>query len=438
MTSSLLSYSQGLGEQSGAIQSLNANAISGLTDAYNLNLQEIGAEASAKETQGKEIETAGEGLLGFGIGAKAIYNKYKSWRKGRAEKNDEFEGEDAEGDDGGNLVDNITDNVENTISDATDGITNTLTNVGEQASNVVSNVGEQASNLVDNATNLVQEGASSAQDIISNITSNIGDLGQQAQRVVGNILNPDASTTETPLEPTTIETPSTELGTDTITTSEPSGFGGEVDPEATSNIELSNLGRDPFSMEQEMDTYTQQNRYYRTPESREAEQTQESKEDFPEIEPEDEREDFPEAPDDGAVGDGTADAEDIADTQDVSDVADITTDTTIEGANIPATAVETGVEVGAEVGAEEGIGGILDATGILAPLGIALQAIGLATAVGTTIGGIVESANAGDQQTKDEQTAYNQYQAQKAGLPSIAGKFAVPDSSSVSNLLARN
>jgi uncharacterized protein YjbJ (UPF0337 family) len=627
MTSNLLSYSQGLGEQSGAIANLNANNVSKLTDAYNLNLSEIASKASTEEAEGKEIETAGEGLLGFGIGAKAIYGKYKKYRAERAEQKSEFKGEAEEtGQEDESLIDRLTnqvenvadrveggirnvigqaqDQVENVVGDVQEQVRGVVGDVQEQVRGAVGNIQEQAENLINNATEQVSNVAEQAQTLVGDATQQVSNIAEQAQTLVGdatqqvsNIANqaqtqannlmgnvdnltdnvmenyvggggdttdattqflasgsdPVKSLTDNLMENYVPEegidmetimnrgTTMSDMGGDSglqlqdfsnVPTTEPTEITGDF-PVNTGTLDFPSLPEEATDLPEEATDFQgtiadlpeidpigdtigtllgravipkfpysdRGNPYYDVnrqideregmgAEDRDAPeadiepdrgefyealrdddfdsmrrilgQEQQPEEtstfedtmaniDLPDIEPEQpeqpqeledfpeapdegrvgDLEDFPEAPDDGAVGDDPMDAY----TEQVEGIGDITTDTQM---GVPSISGLAGEDI-AEETTEEVAGGLLDLIPVIGPfLGTALQVAGLATAVGTTIGGIVKTANAGDAQTQAEQQAYTQFETAKSELPSIAGRYAVPNESNVANLLARN
>ena len=134
---------------------------------------------------------------------------------------------------------------------------------------------------------------------------------------------------------------------------------------------------------------------------------------------EDTREDFPDLPDDDVAEDPAAE---FGGTQ-PEGISGITTDTTIEGANIPATAAETGLEVGAEA-VDEAAGAALDATGLGAIIGIPLQILGLLGAGASVAAGIFGSDAATSKETTDTQAAQSAEAAAKATPANVAGKIA--------------
>lgn len=381
-----------------ALESLEAAKNAQAEQTFQTTMEDIQDTANEKLTLFGDIEKGGGTLLGGIAGTKAVISGIKSLKtklsdlknKGKSleEKDGEGELDNAadnaeEGTDG--LTDGLTENLENLTSNITDN----LGNATDAVSNVVSNIGGTAQNLVSNATNTIQDG-------VSNLSNGMDGIVSSGRTMLNNLV----SSGQTNTGPSEVEM--TDLGGRTEDLPSTEGTG-------------ESLGQNQFHISQ-ADDPTSNSPFLRDTRTNEPAEQEEQLETGPE---EDTREDFPDLPDDDVVEDPAAE---FGGTQ-PEGIAGITTDTTIEGANIPAVAAETGLEVGAEVG-EEAAGAALDATGIGAIIGIPLQILGLLGAGASVAAGIFGSDAASSKETTDTQAAQSAEAAAKAKPAEVAGRIA--------------
>lgn len=383
-----------------ALEALDAAKNNAAEQTFQDTLEDIQDTANEKTTMYGDIEKGGGTLLGGIAGAKAIMGGIKSMKSKWSEfknRGKSIEERDGEGDlDNGadateEGTDGLTDTLTDTAENLTDGLTDGLSSATDAVSNVVSNIGETATNAISNATNTIQDGVSSLTDGLSNGMDGVVSSGR-------TMLNNLVSSGQTNTGPSEVEM--TDLG------------GRTEDLPAVEDTGES-LGQNQFHISQ-ADDPTSNSPFMR--------RTTEEPADQEHIGETAEQEDFPDLPEDGAVGDGT-DPIDSFGGETAEGIGDITTDTTIEGANIPAVAAETGLEVGAEVG-EEAAGAALDATGIGAIIGIPLQILGLVGAGASLAAGIFGSDAATSKETTDTQAAQSAEAAAKAKPADVAGRIA--------------
>ena len=353
-------------------------------------IETIDTTAQTATNMYNDIEKAGGTALGGSIGAKAVFTgysklkaKYDAFKKSKSKETD---GDDAaEGTDGVDEgTDAVSDTVSNTVSDLTSGAENALSTAADAATTATT----------------------AATTAVSNVASTVSNLATKTATTFQNLVG---------------------------------GGGGGAESDVTSTGT-------------ELPTITQQNTFYRTPESLQNE-SQADKEDFPDAPEEVEEvidpwEEFSanvrqntmsnitgkEAPDtaEEAAPDTAEGVDDTAE-----GVDNITTDTTIEGANIPETLATGGADAGAaaaEEAALDTIGAGFEATseldfGIGAVVGLVLQGIGFLVSGATVVGGIVGSDDAENTQETDTRTAETQATDEGNTPLDVMGKFATQSTS---------
>lgn len=385
-----------------ALESLEAAKNAAAEQTFQDTMEDIQDTANEKLTMFGDIEKGGGTLLGGIAGTKAVIGGIKSLKtklsnlKNRGKSLEEKDGEgelDNAADDAEEGTDGLTDGLTENLENLTSNITDNLGSATDAVSNAVSNIGDTASNLVSNATNTIQEGVSSLSNGMDGIVSS-------GRTMLNNLVS------------------SGQTGTSQPQSVEMTDLGGRTEDLPAVEDTGETLGQNQFHLSQ-ADDPTSNSPFLRDTRTNEPADQEEQLETGPE---EDTREDFPDAPDEGVVGDGT-DPVDAFGGETAEGIGDITTDTTIEGANIPLTAAETGLEVGAEVG-EEAAGAALDATGIGAIIGIPLQILGLIGAGASVAAGIFGSDAATSKETTDTQAAQSAEAAAKAAPADVAGRIA--------------
>lgn len=224
--------------------------------------------------------------------------------------------------------------------------------LGGKAEDAVSGLKQKASDFANKikgqAEGKMNELKGKVQDKVNDMKGNDNAM----ERGDSGVENPETGATETPLEQSSRTIPDTELGAGTEPTTEPSGYGGEFDPSATSNTEMSNQANKGL-------------------------------------------EDFPEAPDDGVTT-----AAEGGETADLSSApADIPTQAT---AGIGEAATEGG-EIAAEAGTDAAVAGLETAGGIFDAIPIVGDVIGAVLGIAGAVVGAVGAADAADttQKTAD-------------------------------------
>lgn len=220
--------------------------------------------------------------------------------------------------------------------------------LGGKAEDAVSGLKQKASDFANKikgqAEGKMNELKGKVQDKVNDMKGNDNAM----ERGDSSVENPETGATETPLEQSSTTIPDTELGAGTTPTTEPSGFGGEYDPSATSNMEMSNQANKGL-------------------------------------------EDFPEAPDDG-----------VTTAAESGETADLST----EAADVPTQAtagIGEAADVAAEAGTDAAVAGLETAGGIMDTIPIIGDVIGAVLGIAGAVVGAVGAADAADttQKTAD-------------------------------------
>tara|TARA_R110001592_G_scaffold181311_4_gene424032 strand:- start:478 stop:1524 length:1047 start_codon:yes stop_codon:yes gene_type:complete len=219
--------------------------------------------------------------------------------------------------------------------------------LGGKAEDAVSGLKQKASDFANKikgqAEGKMNELKGKVQDKVNDMKGNDNTM----ERGDSGVENPETGATETPLPQSETTIPDTEFYAGTEPTTEPSGFGGEFDPSATSNMEMSN-------------------------------QANQGLEDFPSVE-----------------SDGISAAEGAA--EDPSVLTGTATDTGLTEA------ATEGADVAAEAGTDAAVAGLETAGGFLDAIPIVGDVIGAVLGIAGAVVGAVGAADAADttQKTAD-------------------------------------
>jgi len=308
MDSDFLNYRQSLSNYSGfggQISALKDKIYSEKTAGLEAQKLDISNAAALRESADQETDSllgAGGGALGTissALGMKKLGSKIVNSLKSKVGK----EGED------------LASNLKGKASDAFESLKSKVGSMKGQAESKMNELRGNAQQKVDELRG-------------NNDSMDTGSSGVE---------NPETGAMERPLAQSETTIPDTELGAGTEPTSEPSGYGGEFDPDATANIELSNQANQGL-------------------------------------------EDFPEAPDEGVTT-----AAEGGETADLSSApADVPTQATAGIGDAAADAAAEGGEVAAEVGTDAAVAGLETA-------GAAFDTIPI---IGDIIGGVLGIAGA--------------------------------------------
>lgn len=410
---------------------------------FSEKLAEIQQTAQAQETEGGDIEK-GSGV-GFGAlagvksayeGFKKIKSKYQAYKdklKEAKEKQQNKEQNEEDGEEEGADDEDIADGdpPELSVEDA-NSVLDEMFGTSNETPTPELNPDEAQSALEDT----FGTGEEGAQDLGSLIKNGITDGRQflnkifnRGQEVIDNYANePNVSSTE--LAPKEMDIPDSELGGGRVPTNEPYGT-GEGDIEMTGNVTETpnwNLetrgGRQGAQLDDIKESYDVGD-METIPEEGEEDEDAYDEDPMEDIEGADDIGDAIE----GAVSKGTSALSDA-----VGNASSTVGSTVGEGGAI-ADDVADGVAGAVADGAEEALGTALDATGILAPLGIVLNVLGLVGAGAGVVAGIVQTDNAESKEATDETQAEEDRDNQKAQPADYAGAFAGKASSALGRFM---
>ncbi len=421
------------------------NALESLENAKNLaatqnfqdTIEDIQDEANEKLTLYGSIEKGGGTLLGGIAGVKASLGGLKTLKskitdllldRGKSLEELEF-AEPKTGvskffDDITSKVDNITDQVTDRVSNVADQVASrgesALQNIGTQ----VENIGTQAESGVSSASSALENIASQGQTLASNIASQgestLSNIASQGESTLSNI-GTQAETNLSSLLDNSMEGVLNN-GRSMMNNMIYNLAGGGNEPDPDPEIEMRDFSTidDASSVTPQIDE-TQGDlpslRSFADDDSVAPQLDDDLFERLKDVNigPDGKdlpKEDFPSLPEEGdddyeAPFEGDASAEGIA---------DITTDSTIEGANIP---LISGLE-----GLDDAVATGLDLSGIGAIIGVPLQILGILGAGASLATGIFGSDAASDKETKDTQAAAAAEAIAKAKPADVTGKIA--------------
>jgi len=380
------------GNVSESVDALKQHQLGSLTNpldkqiiGLDSNITSLTGDINSQNATDTDI-TTGLGSLGGtveGIATmKKLYSKFKDFKDKASDLKDKLTGKKKEGDEG-------DEEAEGEAEGETGGDEggDFLSGIKDQVSGIKDQVSDQVSGLKDQVSDQVSE----LQQRVS------GDGGAKSDAPDGDIemteMNGDSDVvdgpselnqvTDTPLDPTEINVPETELGSGTMTSTEPSGSAsGDIEMQTFSS-DAPDAEADTFtgtgSMDTEMTTFSSNQPSSlgdvgSTPNFTEA--------DTPTI-----AESDPNAGNElsSALDDVKGQVGDAQDTlSSLTSKLGITAEEGAEGAEAATEAATDAAADATEVGLETA-GGIADASGIGAIVGIGLQIAGAAVAIGTTV-----------------------------------------------------
>ncbi len=411
---------------------------------FSEKLAQIQQTAQAQETEGGDTEKASgvgfgalAGIKGAYEGFKKIKSKYQAYKDKLQEAKDKLqnkeknqkEGEDEDADDE-DIADG--DPPELSVDDANSALDEVFGTSNETPTPELSP--DEAQNALDE---LFGTGEEETQDLGSLIKNGITDGRQflnkifnRGQEVIDNYAN-EPNITSTELAPKEMDIPDTELGGGRVPTNEPYGT-GEGDIEMTGNVTETpnwNLetrgGRQGSQLDDIKESYDVG-----------------KMETIPEEDEEDEN-----AYDEADPMETIENADDVGDAIEnaVSKGTSAISDAVGDGTTTVASTIGKGVAVADDIGdgvagavadgAEEAVGTALDATGVLAPLGIFLNVLGIVGAGAGVVAGVVQTDNAESKENTDENQAEEDKDNQKAQPADYAGAFAGKASSALSRFM---
>jgi hypothetical protein len=432
---------------------------------YGETLERIQQTAQSAVTQGGDIEKGFGTAFGAVAGAKGVYDTFKKYKDKLKNAKDALKKKKKDDEDDDNDEDDDATGNENATSDPASGDVETnATTADADVPELDPDVANQVLDETFGTSNetpvpeLSQEDAQNALDELfggdsEEATTSISDLIKggiqdgraflnkvfnRGQEVIDNYANePTVSSTELPQQ--TVDVPDNELGGGRMTTNEPYG-NGEGDIEMTGDV-------------------TETPYFTDTPQGRQAENLQEMQDEWgvgemdtiPEEDEEDEDAyDEPEDMNPDEIEDPVSNIENAGDeigsaledaTNATSDAIGNATSSLTEGLNSAVSgasdAVTTAVGEGADIvasTAEEAVGTALDATP-LAPIGLILNILGLVGAGAGVVAGAVESGNAENTETTQENQAEEDRDNQKAQPADFAGTVAGRASSALSKFM---
>lgn len=345
MDSDFLNYRQSLSNYSGfggQISSLKDRIYNEKTAGLEAQKLDISNAAALQESADKETDS----LLGVGGGALGTISSAIGMKK---------------------LGSKITSSLKKATGTDTEDLASGLKG---KASDALDSLKSKIGNMKGQAESKMNDLRGNAQDKVNELRGNNDSMDTGSSAVE----NPETGAMERPLAQSETTIPDTELGAGTEPTTEPSGYGGEFDPSATSNMEMSN-------------------------------QANQGLEDFPSVE----------------GSDGISAAEGAAKDPSVLDSAP--TDTGLAADDVgeaAGAAVGEAAEVGAEVGGIEATGAAFDAIPIIGDV------IGGVLAIAGAVVGAVGAADA----AKDTQET-NDLTTQESGIKSSISKMGGFGSSAV-------
>ena len=428
------------GNVSESVDALKEHQLSSLTNpldksvlGLDQDVTSLTGKISAQNATDTDVTTGLNSLGGTveGIATmKKLYSKFKDFKDKASDLKDKLTGKKKEGEEegeegeeggegeGGDFLSGIKDQVsgiKGQVTDQVSGIKDQVSGIKGQVTDQVSELKQRVSGDGGETKSDTPDGDNPDEFAYSSDNPGVpqrggGDIEMEEMNADDDLVDGPSElneVTSTDLAPTTTEIPSTELGSGTITNTEPSGS-GEADVQLqtfSSNQEpyspdtLSDVGNSPSTMQSEAPTIAES---------------------------------------DPEVGRSLASA--LGDVKgQLGSAEDTASSLTSKLGGVGADAADAAAEAGAdatEIGLESA-GGIADATGIGAIVGIGLQIAGAAVAIGSTVADSTSNPNSDESQLDADEEKEDSLKTQEltdqaaVAAEQFVGASITPDMSSL-------